>query len=219
MSPDPKRLFLGFFFLTTDVWNDISNHFRPVFERFSCSGNCLISSCHYFVWLKLFPCGENRCIRLDGAVWFYSNETALCAKSFSLISDHFHMFRIDLRYDHRHIRCPSVCTVVGYNRCLCLSVFFLDLFDLFFCHVHCGENKIYFCSNFFYFVDIHDNDLFYCFRHWSIHFPAVTNCLFICLTGTSWAGCDRCHLKPRMILQQRDESLSYHTCSTKNTYF
>ena len=136
-TPDTKRLLLALLFFSADERDDVAFHLRPVFECFTSSGNCLISSCHYFVWLKLFPCGENRCIRLDGAVWFYSNETALCAKSFSLISDHFHMFRIDLRYDHRHIRCPSVCTVVGYNRCLCLSVFFLDLFDLFFCHVYC----------------------------------------------------------------------------------
>ena len=39
-----------------DVWNDVMFHFRPVLEGFSCSGNCLICSSNYFIWLELFPC-------------------------------------------------------------------------------------------------------------------------------------------------------------------
>ena len=113
------------------------NHFRPVFERFSCSGNCLISSCNHFIRFKFFPCCQYRCITLDRAVWFYCYETSCCSKTFFLEFDDIKVLWIDFRNYHRNIRCPSVCTVVGYNRCLCLSVFFLDLFDLFFCHVYC----------------------------------------------------------------------------------
>ena len=33
----------------------ISFHFRPVFKGLSCTGNCLIGSCNYFIWLIFHP--------------------------------------------------------------------------------------------------------------------------------------------------------------------
>ena len=57
------------------------------------------------------------------------------------------------------------------------------------------------------------------FKGKNIIFTILVGTMIIPAAGTSWAGCNRCHLKPWMILQQRDKSLSYHTCSTKNTYF
>ena len=200
MTPDTKRLFLRFFFLSTDIRNDVSYHLRPVFKCLTSSGNCLIGCGNYFIRFKLFPCSKYRCIALDGAVWFYGNETAFGAKTLFLVFDNFHMFRVYFRHYHRNIRCPAVCAVIGNNRCLCLSIIFLDLFDLFFGHIYCGEYEIDFCCYFLYLIDIHDNDVFHCLRHWSIHFPTVTNRLFIGFSGTSRTCCNGCHLKPWVIL-------------------
>ena len=219
MTPDTQRLFLRLFFLTTDVWNNVSKHLWPVLERLSCSGNSLIGSGNDFIWLKLFPCSQNRRITLDGAVWLYCYETALCTKTLFLILDNFHVLWIDFRNYHRHIRCPAVCTVVGNNRCLCLCVIFLDLFDLFFCHVYSRKYKVDLRSYLLYLIYIHYYNILYSFRHRSIHLPTVSHCLLISLSCTSWACCNRGNLKPWMILQQRDKSLSYHTCSAKDTNF
>ena len=214
LTPQSQRLFLALFFFSTDIWNDIVFHFRPVFKCLSCSGNCLICSSNYFIWFKFFPGSKYRCIALNGAVWFNSDESLSSTKAFLLILDHIKMFRVDFRHYHRHIRCPAMCTVVGNNRSLCLCVFFFDRFDLIFGHVNCGKHKVNSRSNFFYFINIHNYDILYCFRHWSIHFPSAANSFLICLSSASRACCQSNDLKPRMVFQKRNKSLSYHTCST-----
>ena len=213
LAPQSQWLFFTLFFFSANVRDNVVFHFRPVFKCLACSGDCLVCSSNYFIWLKFFPCSKDRCIALDGAVWFYSNETFLCAKTFLLIFDNIKVFRVDFRYYHRYIRCPAVSAVVGYDRCLCLCIFFFDCFDLVFRHINCGKYKIYSRGNFFYFVDIHNNDFLHCFRHRSIHFPSAAYSFFICFSGTSRACSKGNHFKPRMILQKRNKSLSYHTCS------
>ena len=137
LAPQSQRLFLALLFFSTDVWNDVVFHFRPVFEGFSCSGDCLVCSSNYFIWLEFFPCSKYRCVALDGAVWFNSDESSCCSKTFLLIFDNIEVFRVDLRHYHWYIRCPAMCAVVGYNRSLCLCVFFFDRFDLVLGHVNC----------------------------------------------------------------------------------
>ena len=112
-----------------------------------------------------------------------------------------------------------MCAVVGDNRSLGLCISFLNGFDLVFGHIHCAEYEINTCCYFFHFVDIHDNDLFHCLRHRSVHFPAASYGFFVCLACGTCTCCNRYHLKPRMILQKGDKSLAYHTSSTKDTYF
>ena len=210
--PDTKRFLFALLFFSTDVRDDIFYHFRPVFEGFSCSGDCLICSSNYFVWLKFFPCSQNRRITLDGAVWFYSDESACGSQTFFLRFDNFKVFRINLRHYHRYIRCPSVGTVVGYNRRLRFCIFFFDRFDFLFGHINCGKYKINGGSYFLHFVYIHNYQFLYSFRHRSVHFPASAYGFFICFSCTSRGCCYGYYFKPRMIFQQRDESLSYHSC-------
>ena len=217
MSPDTKRLFLGFLLLTADIRNDISNHLRPVLKGLACSGNGLIGCCHHLIRLKFLPRRKHRRVRLNGAVRLNSHETALCAKTLLLVFNYLHMLRVDLRNHHRHIRCPTVRAVIGNDRSFCLRILLLNLLNLFLCHVHCGKYEIDLCRNLLHFVDIHNHNLFHCFRHRCVHLPAVSDCLLISLAGTSRARCDRCHFKPRMILQQRNKSLTNHTCTTQNT--
>ena len=136
-TPDSKRLFLTLLLFATNVRNYIFNHFRPVFKSLASSGNRLISSCYYFIWFKLFPCSQNRCITLDRAVWLYSNKASCGSETFLLCLNNIKMFRINFRHYHWHIRCPAVCAVVGYNRGLCLCIFFFNLLNLFFGHINC----------------------------------------------------------------------------------
>ena len=128
------------------------------------------------------------------------------------------MICIDLRYYHRYIRCPAVCTIVRYNRCLCLRIRFFNCFDLVFRHIHCTEYKINCRCYMLYIIYIQDYQLLNCFRHRCIHFPTVTYCFFICLTCGTRACCYCYNFKPWMILKQRNKSLSYHTCCSKDTY-
>ena len=48
--------------------------------------------------------------------------------------------------------------------------------------------------------------------HWSCHFPSVSDCLFISLSCRTRTCCHCHNLKPRVILKQRDKSLSDHSC-------
>ena len=129
------------------------------------------------------------------------------------------MFRIYFRYNHRNIRCPAVCTVVRNNRCLGFCIIFFNLFDFFFCHIYSTKNKINFAADCLNIIYIFYNYIFYRFRHRFLHFPAAAYCLFICFPCTSWTCCNCCYFKPRVILQQRNKTLAYHTGTAKDTYF
>ena len=65
-----------------------------------------------------------------------------------------------------------------------------------------------------YVIYVKNNKLFHSLRHRRIHFPAIAYRFLICLSCRTRA-CRNCYnFKPRMILKQRDKSLTYHTCST-----
>ena len=128
------------------------------------------------------------------------------------------MFWVYFRYYHWYVWCPSVSAVVRNNWCFCFSVFFFDCLNFFFRHIYRTEYKINCCSYFFNFVNVHYNDVFYCFWHWCCHFPTSANSFFISFSGTSWARCNCHNFKPWVVFKKRNKSLSYHTCSAKDTY-
>ena len=128
------------------------------------------------------------------------------------------MFGIDLGYYHGNIGGPSVGTVVGYHRGFGLCVCFLDGLDLILGHIYRTEYEINLCGYFFYFIDIHDYQLFHSFGHGSGHLPTVTHGLLISLACGTGAGSNGRYLEPGMVLQQRDKSLTYHTGSAQDTY-
>ena len=189
-------------------------HLRPVLEGFSCSGNSLVCSGNYFIRLELFPCGKYRSVALDRAVRFNSYKAAFCSETFLLEFDNLEVLRIDFRNYHRNVRCPAVCAVVGHNRCLCLCIFFLDRLDLILRHINCGKYKVNSSCNLLNLVDIHNNQLLYCLRHRSIHFPSAAYSLLVGLACASRACRYSNHLKPRVILQKRNESLTNHSSCT-----
>ena len=128
------------------------------------------------------------------------------------------MFGINLGYYHGNIGGPSVGTVVGYHRGFGLCVCFLDGLDLILGHIYRTEYEINLCGYFFYFIDIHNNDLLYRFRHRSIHLPASSDSFLISLScGTGRCG-KHLYVEPGAIFQQNGKTLSYHTRSTDNTY-
>ena len=213
-----QRLLLALLFLSADERDDISNHFRPVFECLAGSGDCLIGRYHEFFRAEFFPCSQARRIALDGAVRFYRDESAGCSETFLLIRDHIEMIRINLRHDHRHIRRPAVRAVVGYDRRLCFRVLFLDGFDLILAHVNRAENKVNSGCHMLHVIYIENHQILHSLRHRRVHFPASAYCLFISLACGTGACRHRHHLKPRVVLQQRDKSLTYHTCCSQNTY-
>ena len=141
-TPKTQRLLFALLFLAADIRDDISHHLRPICKGLARAGNRLIGRSNHFIGLKLFPCSQDRRIALNRAVGFYSNEASLGTESFFLRFDNCRMLRIDLRNHHRDIRCPAVCGVIGNNRCFCLCIGFLDLFDLVLCHIDSAEYKI-----------------------------------------------------------------------------
>lgn len=158
--------------------------------------------CNNLVWLEFLPCSKHWCIRLDRAVRLYSYKSSCRTKTLLLELDNLHMLRVNLRNYHRYVRCPAVRAVVRDNRCLCLCVCILDSFDLVLRHINSTEYKINGRSNLFYFVYIVYDQLLNRFRHRCIHLPTVTNCLFVSLACTTWAGCHCHNLKPWMVLKK-----------------
>ena len=142
LTPDTKRLLLALFFLAADVRDDISLHLRPFLEGLACSGDRLISRSDYLVRLEFLPCGQHRRVALDRAVRLYCDKASGRAKTLFLILDDIKVLRIDLRNDHRDVRGPAMCAVIGYDRCLGLCIFFFDRADLVFCHINCRKYKI-----------------------------------------------------------------------------
>ena len=131
-AENTKRFLLALFFFSTNEWNDIFYHFRPVFKGLSCTRNCLVGCNNQFFRSEFFPCCKARRITLDRTVWFYCDKSSCSSKTLFLVFDDCKMFRVYFRDYHRYIRCPSVGTVIRYNRCLCFCVCFLDRTNLIF---------------------------------------------------------------------------------------
>ena len=128
------------------------------------------------------------------------------------------MLRIDLRDDHRDIRCPAVCAVIGDDGSLGLRVFLLNSPDLILGHVDSAETEIHFrcyCLDIF---DVFDNNALYCFGTGSLQLPPAVDAFTVCLTGAAGTGRYRCHFKPGMIVQQGNKPLSDHTGAAEDSY-
>ena len=219
MAEDLQRLLLGFLFLTGDKRDDVADHFRPVLECLSGTGDCLIRGDNNLRRLELHPRRKSRRIGLNRAVRLDSDEAACCSKSLPLVRDDCEMVRVDFRNNHRHIRSPAVSAVVGDNRCLCLRIFLLNGADLVLAHIDSGKYKVNICRDVLDICDILDNHLFYTLRHRCVHLPLIADSLFVCLSGTARGRGERFDLKPRMICEQRDEALSDHSGCTQDTDF
>ena len=214
LSPQAQWLLFALFFFSTNVRDNILYHFRPVLKGLAGAAYSLIGACHYFVRLILHPCRKCRSICLDRTVRLNCNEAVLRAQTFLLEFDHIHMARIDLGHHHGNIGRPAVSAVIGYYRGLglCIGLFYRPYLIL--GHINCGENKINLCSHFFNLINIHNNQFLNSLRHGLFQFPAIAHCFLIGLACASGACCNSGHLKPGVIIKDRDKSLSHHSgCS------
>ena len=214
-----KGLLLTLLLFAADVGNDIAYHLRPVLKGLARSGNRLVCGSDYLIGLKLFPCLQSRGIGLNGAVRLYSDKASLSTETLLLLLDNLRVIGVDLRDNHRNVRSPAVRAVVGDNRGLGLCVSFLDGTNLVLGHIYGAEYEIYAGSYLLDLVDIHNNDVLHCLRHRRIHFPAISHRVLVSLACASRAGCNGYNLKPGMILQQGNKSLSYHSGTAKDTDF
>ena len=140
----------------------------------------------------------------------------LGAEALALVGDHVVMLGVDLRYDHRHVRRPTVGAVVGHDRGLGLRVFLFDRADLVLRHVHRGEHEIDVLDHILDVGHVLDDHVLDEFRHRGFHLPATADGFFVGLAGTVRGRGKGDHFEPRMVLEQRDEALSDHARSSEN---
>ena len=217
-APDLQRLLFGLFFFTADIRNDVVKNFRPAFKSLSGTGNCLIGASQNILNAILPQRGQCRHVALNRAVRLYSDKTTLRTQTLSLALDDLDVFRIHFRYNHRHIRCETVCRVVGYDRAFCLCIAFFQCTDLIFLHVYGTEYEVHHACDLVNISScIKQNHLLHRFRHRLLHCPAVADSFFISLSGRTGRSRQCSHMEPRVVFQKCRKTLSNHTCCTDNT--
>ena len=198
-AEDPQRLPLALLLLTADVRNNIPDHLRPVLKGFSGAGDRLISRDDSLIGLIFLPCSQSRRIGLNRAVRLDGDEASRGSEPFPLEGDHIKMAEIDLRDDHRDIRCPAVRAVVGNNRCFRLCIRLLDLPDLILRHIDCRKDHIDLPCDSLDIRNIHDLHVPDSLRHRRIHLPSSADCLLICFASASCRSREDFDLEIRMI--------------------
>ena len=96
------------------------------------------------------------------------------------------MIRVDLRYYHRNIRCPSVSRIVGDNRSFCLGISLLKNTDLILLHIYCRKYKIDVLYNFINLGNVLYDHALNGLGHRNIKLPSSLNRLLIGLSCRSW---------------------------------
>ena len=216
MAPNLQRLLLTLLFFPTDVRNHVANHLRPVFKCLTRTGNRLISTNIDVLNAESEKRSKCRNIALDRAVWLNCDKSALCSKSLTLLLNDSSVIRIDFRNHHRNIRSPSMSRVVRYYRSLKLCDLFFKSTDLVLLHINSTEDKINLLTDFFNIISTLNDHILHVRRHLTVDLPSSLYRLGIRFTGRTRRSNHRYTLKPRMIIQQRDKSLSYITCCANN---
>ncbi len=197
--PSTRRGSFSLFSSSPPMYGMMFHHFRPVFECLTCSGNCLICCNNNFLRSEFFPCCKCRCVALDGAVWFYCDESACCSETFFLIL---------MTSKCSGLISGTTIGTSGVQRCALLldttgvSVFAYasSIFDLSFVISTALNTK---STEELLLLHLRSlRSVSYCFRHWCIHFPASAYCFFICLSCRTRACCYCYNFEPRMILKQ-----------------
>ena len=201
-APDLQRFLFTFFLFAADVGDDIVDHFRPGLKGFSSAGNRLIGAGQHILD-AIFPqrvqCGN---IALQRAVGFDGDEAPLGTQTPALRIDGLSMFRVDLRDDHRHIRCKAVGRIVGDHRTLRPGIAFFQCTDLIFFHIHSTEYKVESFHHGLYIGGIVQYQLRCAGGDGGGHAPATIQSICIGFPGGPGRGRQLGHLKPWMFLQQ-----------------
>ena len=173
VSPNLQRLLLGLLLLTADVRDDVAHHLRPGLEILAGTGNGLVGGNDHLIGLKLHPCGQRRCIGLNGTVGLYSDEASCGAQTLLLLLDDLVMLGIDLRYHHRNVLGPAMCRVVGHHRCLCPGIGLLDHTDLVLLHVYRREYEIHVPGHALDVRHILHDHVLHLLRHGDVQLPSA----------------------------------------------
>ena len=127
---------------------------------------------------------------------------------------------VDLRHDHRNVRCPAVGGVVGDDGALELRVFFLQRLDLVFFHVDRAEDKVDHRRDLLRVrLRIHDNEIALGFRNILLHEPLARDRVLVGLARAVRACRENDWLEPRMLRCQQHEPLPDHTRCANDTDF
>ena len=159
-------------------------------------------------------------VALQRAVGLHSDEAALCAEALSLRVDDLDVVCVDLRNDHRNVRCPAVGGVVGDDGALELRVFFLQRLDFVFFHIDRAEDKVDHRRDLLRVrLRIHDNEIALGFRNILLHEPLARDGVLVGLARAMGACCKNDRLKPRMLRCQQHEPLPDHARCANDTDF
>ena len=216
MAEHLERFLLALCFLAGNERDDVAHHLRPILEGLARAGNRLIGADDHLAWLEFLPRGQRRSVGLNRAVRLDGDETACGAKALALVLDHREVFGVDLRHHHRHVRGPAVGAVVGYHRGLGLGITLFDGANLVLRHVHRGEHEVHVRGHGLGVVAVRNHHVLGVFGHRRFHLPTAADGLLIRLAGAVCGSGKRDHFEPRVVFQQRDETLADHTGGAEN---
>ena len=216
MAEHLERFLLRLCFLTGDERDDVAHHLGPVLEGLARAGNRLVGAHNHLARLEFLPRGQRRRVGLNRAVRLDGDKTTSGAQALALVLDHLEVLRVDLRHHHRHVRGPAVGAVVGDHRGLGLGITLFNGANLVLRHVYRREHEINARGHGLGIVAIDDHHVLDIFGHRGFHLPTVADSLGIRLAGAVRGSGKRDHLEPRVILKQRDKTLTDHTGGTKD---
>ena len=211
VPPELEWLLLGLFFLAANEGNDVVDHLRPCFKRFSCAGDRLIGADERPVDAEFHERMQRRNVALQAAIGLDGDETAPCAETAALGVEDADVLGVDLRHDHRHIRRPAVGGIVGDNGALQPCIALLQFTDLVLPHVHSAENKIDHRGKPLCVGDCVENG--HIRRHGRDglrHVPLRGNGIAIWLARAVCAGGERRQLEPRVAGHEKKKALTDH---------
>ena len=219
MAEHLQRFLLAFGLLAGDERDDVAHHLGPILEGLARAGNRLIGAHHHLARLELPPRGQRRRVGLNRAVRLDGDETARGAQALLLVGDHVEMLRIDFRHHHRHVRRPAVRAVVGDDRRFGFGVFLFDGANLVLRHVHRAKQKIDAGGHIGHIGHVLNNHALDELGHRRLHFPAAADGLLVGLAGAVRGSGEGGQLEPRVVFQQRDETLADHAGGAENADF
>ena len=109
--------------------------------------------------------------------------------------------------------------VVGHDRGLGLRVFLFDGADLVLRHVHCGEHEVDVLDHVFNVGHVLDHHVLDELGHRGFHLPAAADGFLVGLAGAVRGRGKGDQFEPRMVFEQRDETLTDHASSSENADF
>ena len=157
-------------------------------------------------------------VALERAVRFDSDKAALRAEALALRVDDLDVLRIELRHDHRDVRCAAMGGIVGDDRAFELGIAFFKRLDFILLHVDRAEDKVDHRGDLFgVCLGVHDDNVFERLRHRVVHVPAGADGVLVGFAGAVAAGREDNGLEPRVVRREEREALADHAGRADDT--